>query len=142
MATLGDGKNITTVGDKEIVLTSITGEQFKMKIADLAEAVRQVMPVATAEKNGLLASSLLTGGLVDINQINFDTYKGVIPIIATKGTSGGTSPSLNDGDWFILWQYGPYTSYMVQIAVGFSVPGFYIRNSYDKGVSWDTWSKY
>ncbi len=55
MATLGDGKSITTVGDKEIVLTSITGEQFKMKITDMAEAVRQVMSTVTKDKNGLMS---------------------------------------------------------------------------------------
>lgn len=57
MATLGDGTPITTVQDKEIVLTATNGEYFKMKIADLAEAVRQVMPVATPEKDGLMSKT-------------------------------------------------------------------------------------
>ena len=142
MGHLGDSDKITTVQDKEILLTDNKGQTFKMKASDLAEAVRQVMSVATVENNGLLASSLLNGRLSGINQINFDTYKGEIPIMATNGTSGGTSPSGVDSEWFILWQYGPCDLYIVQIAVGLSSPGLYTRNSTDRGVSWMAWEKY
>lgn len=58
MGHLGQSTPITTVQDKEIVLTASDGHTFKMKIADLAEAVRQVMPVATNNTNGLINSQL------------------------------------------------------------------------------------
>lgn len=75
MATLGDGTPITTVEDKEIVLTSVDGQYFRMKIADLAEAVRQVMPVATSESNGLLDrldyhNSMFYRGRITKSEIN------------------------------------------------------------------------
>lgn len=54
MGHLGQSTPISTVQDKEIVLTGSDGHTFKMKIADLAEAVRQVMPIATQEQNGLM----------------------------------------------------------------------------------------
>lgn len=57
MGHLGQGVEITTIQDNEIVLTASNGQHFRMKIADLAEAVRQVMPVATTEKNGLMGTS-------------------------------------------------------------------------------------
>lgn len=53
MGHLGEGTEITTVEDKEIVLTATNGQHFRMKIADLAEAMRQVMPEATSEQKGL-----------------------------------------------------------------------------------------
>lgn len=56
---LGESTPITTVQDKEIVLTSVDGQNFRMKIADLAEAVRQVMPVATSEMNGMMSSNII-----------------------------------------------------------------------------------
>lgn len=55
MGHLGEGTQITTVQDKEIVLTASNGQHFKMKITDLAEAVRQVMQVVTSENNGLMS---------------------------------------------------------------------------------------
>lgn len=57
MGHLGQSTEITTIQDKEIVLTSSDGHTFKMKVTDLAEAVRQVMPVATSEKSGLMSAN-------------------------------------------------------------------------------------
>lgn len=53
---LGESTPITTVQDKEVVLTSTTGQTFRMKVTDLAESIRQVMPVATTIDNGLMSS--------------------------------------------------------------------------------------
>ena len=55
MGHLGESAPITTVEDKEVVLTGSDGQLFKMKLADLTEAVRQVMPMATSDKNGLMS---------------------------------------------------------------------------------------
>lgn len=78
---LGNSTRITTVQDKEIVLTGSDGHTFKMKIADLAEAVRQVMPVATNIANGLMDKTVFsmidsrlnpfkgTNNATDINQL-------------------------------------------------------------------------
>lgn len=55
MTHLGQSTEITTVQDKDIVLTSTTGQPFRMKVADLAEAIRQVMPVVSMTNNGLMS---------------------------------------------------------------------------------------
>ena len=56
MAHLGQSTEITTVQSEEVVLTGTDGQTFKMKVADLSEAIRQVMPVATMLGNGLMSS--------------------------------------------------------------------------------------
>ena len=95
MAKLSDGASITTVQDKEIVLTGTDGQFFKMKITDLAEAVRQVMQVATSENNGLMGREyaetrhnvgtgghiILTAGVYVIKS----SYFGVSAILAVSG---------------------------------------------------------
>lgn len=57
MGHLGNSTPITTVQDKEVLLTDSKGQNFKIKLSNLAEAVRQVMPVATSDKNGLMSIS-------------------------------------------------------------------------------------
>lgn len=62
MGHLGQGTQITTVEDKEIVLTSVDGQHFRMQVSDLAEAIRKVMRVATNNTNGLIPSIPLHWG--------------------------------------------------------------------------------
>lgn len=95
MPTLGDGAQITTVEDKEIVLTATNGQYFRMKIADLAEAVRQVMPVVTSVGNGLMEKNMFstikssaiypkdTDSSVDINKLFKECRPGVTIYILT-----------------------------------------------------------
>ena len=54
---LGESTPITTVQNEEIVLTGSDGQTFRMKVADLSEAIRQVMPEVSVESNGLMSKN-------------------------------------------------------------------------------------
>lgn len=77
MGHLGQGTPITTVLDKEVVLTGSDGQTFKMNVTDLAEAVRQVMRVATKNTSGLIPSIPLhwgpTPAVSSLGYLNFKT---------------------------------------------------------------------
>lgn len=117
-------------------------EKIDIKDASIAETIRGNMPVATGILNGLMSSNLVTGKLGSTKIINFDTYNGETPVIATKGINSGTSPNGENSSWFILWQYSSIDApYKVQIAVGISSSGLYTRNYTNKG-DWESWVKY
>lgn len=139
---LGNSDQITTANSEMVILTNDKGQPLRMNKRDLAEVIRQVMSEVTIEKNGLFPSRALIGDLGSVKQINFDTYNGEVPIIATQGTASGTSPSGQSSEWFVLWQYSNHTMYKVQIAISFSGNGLYTRNSSNNGVSWRNWIKY
>lgn len=96
MGHLGQGTPITTVQDKEIVLTASDGQTFKMKVTDLAEAVRQVMPVATVGGNGLQSSGFVasyTVGNTD-KKVLIIKYKNSSNYITLLRTGDYSAPSL------------------------------------------------
>ena len=133
MGHLGQGTSITTVQDKEIVLTSTTGQMFKMNITDLAEAVRQVMLVATPNREGLVDR----GFFMYRGEFDYKNTVAVNALIASgiyrhgddiEGTSGGYGV-------LIVFDAGYY---IVQIDFTFNGKTPY-RFSPDRGFSWTKW---
>lgn len=101
MGHLGQGTEITTVQDKEIVLTSIDGHNFRMKIDDLAEAVRKVMKDATVDSSGLMPASFFgkrkSGFSSAKNRLLIDyTTTSIVSfgLIISASPSGGNQVSL------------------------------------------------
>lgn len=80
---LGNSTPIATVQDKEILLTSDTGQTFKMKLSDLAEAIRLTIPTATSEKNGLMSSEFCLKSYTVTKDNSFILSEGVYIIKAS-----------------------------------------------------------
>lgn len=77
---LGNSTPIATVQDKEILLTSDTGQTFKMKLSDLAEAIRLTIPTATSEKNGLMSSEFCLKSYIIAKDANIVLGEGIYVI--------------------------------------------------------------
>ena len=65
---LSEAPQVNSINSEYITLMDANGSPLKINKADLAEVIRNNMPVATTDKNGLYGKSyysLLTGDRID-----------------------------------------------------------------------------
>lgn len=139
MGHLGQSTPITTVGDKEIVLTASNGQNFRMKVADLAEAVRLNMQSADESISGLLTPLILSqtfrsrgnASLVDFN----DNTKTGHYLIYDEQRKAGNSPNFSYGMLLCV----TVSSFVMQVAFDMFTPRMFYRFKGVDGI-WRKWA--
>lgn len=131
MAHLGQSIGITTVKEEEIVLTGSDGQTFKIKMADLTEAIREVMPVSTNNQKGLASQ---------YTPIYYPCYKKVFSL----------NDLVNNGYYYIdddLVREGAPSGFSNYCIIVFNA-GFPVQMLYDYKyrilfrIKWATWSRW
>ena len=107
MGKLNEGTQIKSIKDEYVLLTDPNGQQLYIKLLDLAEAVRSVMPVVTSDNNGLMNKDLfadngsLTTGMEsysdDIDELHLLLKDGLSTVACTMASTNRPYPNDTGG---------------------------------------------
>lgn len=133
---LGNCDRVTTINNEDVVLTDSEGKRFKINKVDLAEVIRQVMPVATYGIKGLTEHENLLiyrGDCSDCNNADHGIYR-TLPNSTNVPESVMYSGTLIS---FICFYYSAYKFQLFFNASGESAKLYWRRKTDD---SWKGWA--